>query len=185
MGILYILTVILLGIGFIAFKKSDKELNFIKWISIFIVGLLAYNTTICMLLGILNIKQNIWLLATINTIIGCLLLYKPIKHKECQKYKCSKLDIFMITVLIIMFVVMFVKDLYIYKGDVTHVAIDSGVHYRAAKHYSENLELFIYTEDKTFFDFNIMQTGAYINDGIFMNVINGITVTITVSAIAI
>ena len=175
MGILYILTVILLGIGFIVFKKSDKELNFIKWISIFIVGLLAYNTTICMLLGILNIKQNIWLLATINTIIGCLLLYKPIKHKGCQKYKCSKLDIFMITVLIIMFVVMFVKDLYIYKGDVTHVAIDSGVHYRAAKHYSENLELFIYTEDKTFFDFNIMQTGAYLNDGILMNVINNIT----------
>lgn len=175
MGILYILTVILLGIGFIAFKKSDKELNFIKWISIFIVGLLAYNTTICMLLGILNIKQNIWLLATINAIIGCLLLYKPIKNKECQKYKCSKLDIFMITVLIIMFVVMFVKDLYIYKGDVTHVAIDSGVHYRAAKHYSENLELFIYTEDKTFFDFNIMQTGAYINDGIFMNVAYNLT----------
>ena len=175
MGISYILTVILLGVGFIAFKKSEKELNLVKWIAIFIVGILAYNITICMLLGILNIKQNIWLLAIINAVIGGLLLYKPIKHKECQKYKCSKLDIFMIVAILIMCSVMFVKDLYIHKGDVTHVAIDSAIHYRAAKHYSENLELFIYTEDKTFFDFNIMQTGAYINDGILMNVINDIT----------
>lgn len=174
MEYLYILSLILLGAGFIAFKKSDKELNLIKWICIFVVGILAYNTTICMVLGIINIKQNIWLLAIINALIGGALLYKPIKNKECQKYKCSKLDIFMISVILIMFVVMFVKDLYIYNGDVTHVAIDSAIHYRAAKHYSENLELFIYTEDKTFFNFNIMQTGSYINDGIFMNVINEI-----------
>lgn len=150
-------------------------MNFIKWTCIFIVGILAYNITICMLLGILNIKQNIWLLAIINLVISGALLYKPLKHKEYQKYKCSKLDIFMISIILIIFGVMFVKDLYIYNGDVTHVAIDSAIHYRAAKHYSENLELFIYAEDKTFFDFNIMQTGAYINDGIFMNVINGIT----------
>lgn len=175
MGYLYILTLIILGAGFIAFKKTEKELNLIKWICIFIVGILAYNTTICMVLGILNIKQNIWLLTIINILIGGILLYKPIKHKDYQKYKCSKLDIFMISVILIMFIVMFVKDLYIYNGDVTHVAIDSAIHYRAAKHYSENLELFIYTEDKTFFDFNIMQTGSYINDGIFMNVINDIT----------
>lgn len=175
MGILYILTIILLGAGFILFKKSDKELNLVKWICIFVVGILAYNITICMILGILNIKQNIWLLSIINALIGAALLYKPIKKKECQKYKCSKLHIFMIVILLVMFGVMFVKDLYIFNGDVTHVVIDSAIHYRAAKHYSENLELFIYTEDKTFFDFNIMQTGAYINDGILMNVINSIT----------
>ncbi len=175
MGYVYILSVILLGIGFIIFKKSEKELNFVKWLCIFLVGMLVYNITLCMTLGILNIKQNIWLLSIINTAIGGILLYKPIKHKECQKYKCSKLDIFIIIIILIMFGVMFFKDLYIHKGDVTHVAIDSAVHYRAAKHYSETLELFIYAEDKTFFDFNIMQTGAYINDGILMNVINEIT----------
>ncbi len=175
MEYLYILSLILLGVGFILFKKSDEKLNLIKWICIFIVGILAYNLTVCMILGILNIKQNIWLLSIINTTIGVALLYKSIKNKECQKYKVSKLDIFMISIIVIMFVVMFFKDLYIHKGDVTHVAIDSAIHYRAAKHYSENLELFIYAEDKTFFNFNIMQTGAYINDGILMNIVNGIT----------
>ena len=175
MEYLYILTLIILGAGFILLKKSDEKLNLIKWICIFIVGILAYNLTVCMILRILNIKQNIWLLSIINTLIGGALLYKPIKNKECQKYKISKLDIFMIISILIIFTVMFFKDLYIHKGDVTHVAIDSAIHYRAAKHYSETLELFIYAEDKTFFDFNIMQTGAYINDGLFMNIINGIT----------
>ena len=175
MEYLYILTLILLGVGFILFKKSDEKLNLVKWICIFVVGILAYNLTVCMLLGILNIKQNLWLLSIINTAIGTVLLYKPIKNKECQKYKVSKLDIFMISVILIIFIVMFFKDLYIHKGDVTHVAIDSAIHYRAAKHYSDTLELFIYAEDKTFFDFNIMQTGAYINDGLFMKVVNGIT----------
>ena len=65
--------------------------------------------------------------------------------------------------------------MYIHKGDITHWAVDSAIHYRAAKHYSDNLKIFVNVEDKTFFNFNVMQTGAYINDGIFMNVINSIT----------
>ena len=80
-----------------------------------------------------------------------------------------------ILLIFVIFGVMFFKDLYVHNGDITHRAVDSAVHYRAAKHYSDNLKIFINVEDKTFFNFNVMQTGAYINDGIFMNVINGIT----------
>ena len=101
MEYLYIFTLIILGVGFILFKKTDEKINLIKWICIFIVGILAYNLTVCMILGILNIKQNIWLLAIINALIGGALLYKPIKNKECQKYKVSKLDIFMISTILI------------------------------------------------------------------------------------
>lgn len=175
MGYLYICTLIFLGIAFISFKKSEEKLNLIKWVCIFIVGIFAYNITICMLLGVLHITQNIWLLSLINVIIGAAFLYNPIKKHEYQKYKCSKLDIIAIVIICIFFAVMFVKDIYIWNGDVSHWAVDSAIHYRAAKHYSENLNLFVFLEDKTFFNFNIMQTGAYINDGIFMNVINSIT----------
>lgn len=175
MGYLYIFTVVFLILGFICLKKSDKELNLIKWICISIGSLYAYNITICMILGILHITQNIWLLSIINLIFGSVFLYNVIRKHECQKYRYSKKDIIAIVVILLFFVVMFVKDLYIYKGDVTHYVVDSAIHYRAAKHYSENLQLFVFVEDKTFFDFNIMQTGAYINDGIFMNVLNSIT----------
>lgn len=175
MGYLYICTLIFLGVAFISLKKSEEKLNLIKWICIFIAGLYAYNITVCMILGVLHITQNIWLLSLINIIVSLILLYKPIKKHEYQKYKCSKLDIVAILMICVFFGVMFVKDIYIWNGDVSHWAVDSAIHYRAAKHYSENLNLFVFLEDKTFFNFNIMQTGAYINDGIFMNVINSIT----------
>ncbi len=175
MGYLYIFTIVFLILGFIFFKKSDKKINLIKWICISSVSLYAYNITICMILGILHIKQEIWILSCINFIFGVLFWQRIIRKKECQKYKSSKFDIISIVVILTFFVVMFIKDLYIYKGDVTHYIVDSAIHYRAAKHYSDNLQLFVFTEDKTFFDFNIMQTGAYINDGILMNVLNDIT----------
>ena len=66
MGYLYICTLILLGIAFMLFKKSDEKLNFIKWICIFVVGIYAYNISLCMILGVLHITQNIWLLSLIN-----------------------------------------------------------------------------------------------------------------------
>lgn len=174
MAYLYIFITIFLILGFIFRKKSEKELNLIKWICISVVGLYAYNITLCMILGILHITQNIWILSLINFIIGAILWYKPVRKCECQKYKCSKIDVFSLVMIFILFGVMFVKDLYIYNGDVTHYVVDSAIHYRAAKHYSDNLQLFVFTEDKTFFDFNIMQTGAYINDGLFMNIMKSI-----------
>jgi len=128
-----------------------------------------------MVLGLLNITSHLWLLSIINLLFAIAFSYRVIRHKEIQKYFVTKFDIIGIVVILVIFSVMFVKDLYIYNGDISHWAVDSSVHYRAAKHYSDNLKIFINVEDKTFFNFNIMQTGAYINDGIFMNVINSIT----------
>lgn len=175
MGYLYVFSVVFLILGFLVFKKSNEKLNLIKWICILVVSLYAYNITICMILGILHITQHIWLLSCINLAFGVALWQKVVRKHEYQKYKCSKIDIIAILIILIFFGVMFVKDLYIFNGDVTHYVVDSAIHYRAAKHYSDNLQLFVFTEDKTFFDFNIMQTGAYINDGIFMNVLKNIT----------
>ena len=175
MGILYIITLIILGISFMMFKKSEEKINFIKWLIIYIVSLLGYNIVIGMVLGLLNITSHLWLLSIINLLFAIAFSYRVIRHKEIQKYFVTKFDIIGIVVILVIFSVMFVKDLYIYNGDISHWAVDSSVHYRAAKHYSDNLKIFINVEDKTFFNFNVMQTGAYINDGIFMNVINGIT----------
>ncbi|MBR3614033.1 MAG: hypothetical protein IKL55_02515 [Clostridia bacterium] len=175
MEILYVLSVIVLAVAFMLFKKSDEKLNFIKWVIIFIVSLYGYNIFLGMVLGLLNITSHLWLLSLINLAFAVLLGYKAIRKKEIQKYFVTKLSIAGLIIIFIIFGVMFFKDLYIHKGDVTHSAVDAAVHYRAAKHYSDNLKIFINVEDKTFFNFNVMQPGAYINDGIFINVINGIT----------
>lgn len=175
MGIFYILSLIVLCLGFLIYKKSDEKLNFVKWLIITIVSIYAYNIVIGMILGLLNITAHIWILAIINLAFGAILGVKPIIKRDIQKYKVTKFDIAGILLILVLFSVMFVKDLYIYNGDISHFAVDSAIHYRAAKHYSDNLKIFINVEDKSFFNFNIMQTGAYINDGIFMNVINNIT----------
>ena len=175
MGIMYILTIILLGIAFMIFKKSDQKLNFIKWIVIYFVSLFGYNVTLGMILGLLNITSHIWLLSIINIIFAILFSFKAIIKKDIQKYYVKKIEVLSLLVVFVLFGVMFVKDLYITDGNISHGAIDSAIHYRAAKHYADSLKIFINVEDKTFFNFNVMQTGAYINDGIFMNVINEIT----------
>ena len=175
MEILYVLSVIILAVAFMLFKKSDEKLNFIKWLIIFSVSFLGYNIFLGMVLGLLNITSHLWLLSLINLAFSSLLGFKAIKRKEIQKYFVTKLSVVGLILIFVIFGVMFFKDLYVHNGDITHRAVDSAVHYRAAKHYSDNLKIFINVEDKTFFNFNVMQTGAYINDGIFMNVINGIT----------
>lgn len=175
MEILYIISLILLGIAFMIFKKSEEKLNFVKWLIIFIVSNLAYNIVIGMVLGLLNITAHIWLLSLINVIVAIALALKAIKTKDIQKYTVSKFDIVGILLVLVIFAIMFVKDLYIFSGDITHAAMDSAIHYRAAKHYSENMKIFINVEDPTFFNFNVMQTGAYINDGIFMNIAYNLT----------
>lgn len=175
MEILYILSVVILAVAFMLFKKSDEKLNFIKWLIIFAVSFLGYNIFFGMVLGLLNITSHLWLLSLINLVFSFILGYKAIRKKEIQKYFVTKLSVVGLILIFVIFGVMLFKDLYIHKGAITHQAVDSAVHYRAAKHYSDNLKIFINVEDKTFFNFNVMQTGAYINDGIFMNVINGIT----------
>ena len=175
MEVLYILSVILLGIAFMIFKKSDENLNFIKWLIIFIVSMLAYNVVIGMILGLLRITSHLWLLSLINVLVAVGLGFKAIKTKDIQKYCVTKYNVVGLLLVLVVFAVMFVKDLYIFSGDITHAAIDSAIHYRAAKHYAENMMIFINVEDPTFFNFNVMQTGAYINDGIFMNVVHNLT----------
>ncbi len=175
MEILYVLSVIVLAVAFMLFKKTNEKLNFIKWLIIFTVTFFGYNIFLGMLLGLLNITSHLWLLSLINLVFSMILGYKAVVKKEIQKYSVSKLSVAGLLLIFVIFGVMFFKDLYIHNGDITHRAVDSAVHYRAAKHYSDNLKIFINVEDKTFFNFNVMQTGAYINDGIFMNVINGIT----------
>lgn len=175
MEILYVLTLILLGISFMIFRKSDEKLNFIKWIVIFIVSLLGYNVTIGMILGLLNITSHMWLLSLINIVFSVLLGYKAVKNKEFQKYEVRKMDIAGLLIVLAIFAVILIKDIRPQDGGIKYAAIDSAIHYRAAKHYADNLKIFVNVEDKTIFNFNVMQTGAYINDGLLMRVVNFFT----------
>lgn len=174
MRILYLLSIILLAAGFLGFKKSEEKLNIIKWITIFIISLMGYNITVCMILGLLKITCHLWLLSIINVIFAVVLGYKAVKNKDFQKYTVQKQDFIGLAILCVIFAVIVVKEIQPQDGGLKYAALDSAIHYRAAKHFSDNLMIFVNCEDKTIFDFNVMQTGAYINDGLLMNVMNGL-----------
>ena len=172
--IFYLISLILLGVGFLGFKKSDKKLNIIKWITIFIVSLMGYNITVCMILGLLKITCHLWLLSIINVAVGNALAYKTVKNKDFQKYTVSKKDLAGFAILCAIFAVIVVKEIKPQDGGIKYAALDSAIHYRAAKHFSDNLMIFVNCENKTIFNFNVMQTGSYINDGLLMKVVNGL-----------
>lgn len=174
MEIIYVLSIILLCAGFMVFKKSDQKLNVIKWGIIFIISLMGYNVTVCMILGLLKIKSYLWLLSIINIIVGMALSYKAIRYKEIQKYTIKKSELIGLGIIIAIFTVIVVKEICPQDKGIKYAALDSAIHYRAAKHFSDNLIIFINCENKTIFNFNVMQTGAYINDGLLMRVVNGL-----------
>lgn len=175
MDFIYIVSMIILGIAFMLYKKSEEKISFVKWLIIAILAGISYNIVVAMFFGLLAIKLNLLVFSAINLIIACMLGWKAVKNKEFQKYEFSKLEIIGLISIVLLFCVMLVKDMKIQNGDIVHIAIDSSIHYRAAKHYADYLMAFINVEDKTFFDFNIMQTGAYVNDGLLMHIIHNIS----------
>ncbi len=175
MVLIYFFSLIFLMFSFMSMKKSDKEQNFIKWLIIGFVSIYAYNIFIGMVLGMIGIKASLPVLGLINVAVGVALIWRFVTKKERQKYFCTKIQIAGLLLIIVVCTVMFVKDLYIYNGDISHWAVDSAVHYRAAKHYADYQKIFINIEDRSFFNFNVMQPGAYINDGIFMKTFYGLT----------
>ena len=174
MVILYFISVVFLVFSFLVLKKSEKKQSFIKWLAIGITSLYAYNILIGMAIGMLGIRLSMGLLIIFNAVFGILMSFKFFTKKEYQKYYFDKIQVVGLVLIAIVFGVMFVKDLYIFSGDVTHFAVDSAIHYRAAKHYSDYQRIFINIEDRSFFNFNVMQPGAYINDGIFMRAMSSI-----------
>ena len=43
MDFLYVLTMIILGIAFMLYKKSEEKLSFVKWFIILILTIISYN----------------------------------------------------------------------------------------------------------------------------------------------
>ena len=158
MRIIYLLSIILLGAGFLSFKKSDEKLNIIKWVTIFIVSLMGYNVTVCMILGLIKITSHLWLLSIINVAFSVFLGYKAVKNKEFQKYTVRKQDLMGLAILCAIFAVIVVKEICPQDAGLKYAALDSAIHYRAAKHFSDNLMIFVNCEDKTIFNFNVKQT---------------------------
>ena len=109
MDLLYVITMIILGIAFMLYKKSEEKLSFVKWLIILLLTILSYNILIAMAFGLLAIASNMLMLSIINLGFAGFLGYKAIKTKDFQKYYYSKMEIAGFLVIIAIFGIMLVN----------------------------------------------------------------------------
>ena len=82
MDFIYVLTMIILGIAFMLYKKSEEKLSFVKWLIILILTIISYNILIAMFFGLLAIASNMLMLSIINLAFSAILGYKAVKNKN-------------------------------------------------------------------------------------------------------
>lgn len=174
MGIIYIITTIILILSFLLFKKSDEKQNIVEWIILSIISYLGYNIAICMIFGNLGIHTNLVFLSIVNIIISLLLGYRILKKKEKQEFYFEKKNI--VPIILILMISIFVGIVQYKPADysIATASVDGPMHYSAATHFADEMIILSKIDNKTGYNFLTMQSGAYINCGIQMNIFRSI-----------
>ena len=174
MGIFYVLTVIAMIVTFVLFKKTEKKLNLINQLILSMICYLGFNILVCMFFGCMNITTNLVFLSIIDLLIAAGLGFKIYKDKNIQSFEIRKRDIF--GVLICLFIVchMAVSQYAPLSKTVANASVDACMHYSAATNFADEMKALAKINNTTGYNFKTMQTGAYINTGIFMNIVRSV-----------
>lgn len=174
LGIFYILTVIAMVVTFILVKKNEKEVNLISWCVLAGIAYLGFNITVCMIFGVLNITTNLVFLSIADLIVAAGFGFKIYKDKEIQKFEIRKRDIFAIIIVLAIIGYMGKTQYRPLDRTVANASVDVSMHYSAATNFADNMKVLAKIDNKTGYNFTTMQTGAYINTGIFMNIMRNL-----------
>ena len=174
-SLFYIATVVILFVSFLLVKKSDSKLNFVSMCILSAITYLAYNIAICMVFGSFNITTNLLFLSVTNIIIAILFIVIMVRKKEIQSFEFRIKDF--IAMFICLLIVAYISKSQYRTFDLTvaNGSVDASMHYSAATNFADNMKILAKIDNQTGYNFKTMQTGAYINDGIFMNVFHSIT----------
>ena len=174
MGIFYILTVLGMILAFILVKKSEEKINLVNWFILSLIAYLAFNIAVCMIFGALNITTNLLFLSIVNLIVAIGFGFKIFKDKEIQKFEIRKRDF--LSILIVIFIVCYIAiDQYKpLAKTMANASVDASMHYSAATNFADNMKILAKIDNQTGYNFKTMQTGAYINTGIFINVVRSV-----------
>lgn len=102
LSLFFIISYMFLAYAFLRIKKTNKKLNILLWIFLFIVLYMGYNTIVVYILSAINIKATLLLRSIINLIIA-LAFFFLVKKK--QQYYFDKIDL---GILILLFYVVLV-----------------------------------------------------------------------------
>lgn len=170
LGIFYMLTVIAMIVTFIIVKKSDEKVNLISWCIFAGIAYLGFNITVCMIFGVLNITTNLVFLSIANLIVTAVFGFKIYKDKGIQSFEIRKRDIAAVVICLAIIGYMGKTQYKPLDRTVANASVDVSMHYSAATNFADNMKVLAKIDNKTGYNFTTMQTGAYINTGIFMNI---------------
>lgn len=176
MNIFYIVTALLVLIMQILIKKNDEKESLIKWITFSMLIFMAYNIGIVVVMSFFNIKSTLINLSIINIITSVILGFKIYSDKKIQKYNFEKREILAIMLFAIFAILIGIK-IYGIPFEIKYTISDASTHCLAARLFSENMQLlFKLNVDRIYMlGLQFLAPGAYINNGILMNIFSGIT----------
>ena len=171
MEIFYLITVIRMLVGFILIKKNDNKVNLVSISILSIISYLAYNILICMAFGALGVTTNLIFLSISNLVVSICFGIKIFKDKKIQSFEIRKRDFLGVIICAIIVSYMAVDQYKPLANTVANASVDSSMHYSAATNFADNMIILAKINNETGYNFKTMQTGAYINTGILMNVL--------------
>ncbi|MBQ7410861.1 MAG: hypothetical protein IJW20_05730 [Clostridia bacterium] len=174
MGIFYVLTVIAMIATFVLFKKSEKKQNLINHLILSVICYLGFNILVCMVFGCLNITTNLLFLSIADLIVAAGLGFKIYKDKGIQTFEIRKRDIAGAIICLLIVCYMAVDQYAPLSKTVANASVDACMHYSAATNFADEMKVLAKINNTTGYNFKTMQTGAYINTGIFMNIVRDI-----------
>ena len=174
MGIFYCITVIAMLAVFVLFKKSEEKINLVNWCVIALVAYLAFNILVCMIFGCMNIRTDLLFLSIINLVVTAGLGFKIFKDKQIQKFEIRKQDIFGVIVCVCVICHMAVSQYAPLAKSIANASVDACMHFSASVNFADEMKVLAKIENNTGYNFKTMQTGAYINTGIFINIIRDV-----------
>ena len=174
MGIFYVLTVAVMLAVFVLFKKSENKLNLVNQIILSVVCYLGFNILVCMIFGCLNITTNLLFLSIADLLVSAGLGFKIYKDKKIQSFEIRIRDIIGALICLAIVCYMAIDQYAPLSKTVANASVDACMHYSAATNFADEMKALAKINNTTGYNFKTMQTGAYINTGIFMNIVRSI-----------
>ena len=175
MNIIYIFTLIVLFISYLLVYKKEEKSNLLFSIVINSILLIGYNIVICTVMYFISIKSTLLNLSICNLIFSIIPIVNIIKSKKIQKYYIKLIDVIAFIIIIALaFTVIFAN--YSFPIKIKHAVTDATTHFFAADDfYRYSTLLPRENSDKiNWIGISHIMTGAYINNGIFLKLFDGI-----------
>ena len=174
MSILYVLTTIALLTLFVLIKKSNQKINVVSTIILTLIAYLGYNIAVCFVLGNISITTNLLCLSIVNLLLVALMAFKLYKDKDIQRFYFNKRDIIGLIIIVLICCYIAKKQYTPLSNTINTASVDGSMHYSAATNFADHMIILSKIDNDTGYNFLTMQPGAYINNGLLMNIVRGL-----------